>query len=313
VSGFDQPAPAPVFSIVVPAYNAAATIGSAVGSALAQTRSELEVIVVDDGSTDATADRVAQIGDPRVRLISQPNRGLPAARNAGIASARGRFVSLLDSDDLLLPRYLECCQQALERAPGTGFAYTDAYVFDPVAGRVRRRTAMARANPPVPPPSRPPDFLIDLLQRNFVYVAVTIRADVLAEVGGFDERRTSAEDYELWLRILIAGYGAAHVPEPQAMYRKHSGQMSRNLVTMSRNLLAVYDGIDPARLPSTAHVELLTERRRQLVRETKVLARFAWMVPQRLVTLVKRAGIGESWYDQPPAAVTAAFPDLRAV
>src|SRR5450755_2097977 len=94
----------PEFSVVVPADNAAGTISSAVRSVLAQTQPDLEVIVVDDGSTDATAEIVAGIEDSRVRVISQDNRGLPAARNAGVAAARGTYIALLDSDDLYLPR-----------------------------------------------------------------------------------------------------------------------------------------------------------------------------------------------------------------
>jgi glycosyltransferase involved in cell wall biosynthesis len=307
------PGEPPVHSIIVPAFNAASTIASAVGSALAQTVTGLEVVVVDDGSTDSTADVVRGIADERVRLISQPNRGLPAARNAGIAVARGRYVSLLDSDDLLLPRYLELSHEALESSPGAGFAYTDAYVFDPVTGRVRQRTAMERANPPKPPPSDRDEFLLELLRRNFIYVAATISKDALDSVGGFDETRTSAEDYELWLRILIAGYRAAWTDSPQALYRKHAGQMSRKLVTMSRSLLDVYEAIRPEDLPSDAHRQLLAERRHRVARETRLLSVVAWAVPQGLVGVAKRAGVGEAWYDEPPAEVAAAFPDLRAV
>jgi glycosyltransferase involved in cell wall biosynthesis len=303
----------PLFSVVVPAYNAGATIHSAVGSALAQTQSDLEVVVVDDGSTDDTAEIVGQLSDPRVRLISQPNGGLAGARNAGIAAAHGTYVALLDSDDLLLPRYLELSQQALETSAEAGFAYTDAYVFDQTSGRVRRRSAMQRNRPPVPPPVGRDDFLMALLRRNFIYVAATIPRRVLDDVGGFDESRSSAEDYELWLRILIKGYRAAWIPGRQALYRKHSGQMSRKLVTMTRNVLDVYEGLRMADLPSDAHRELLAERRRQTKRELTLLTRTAWMVPQRLVTVAKRAGLSESWYDTPPPEIAAAFPNLTAV
>jgi glycosyltransferase involved in cell wall biosynthesis len=303
----------PRFSVIVPAYNAAATIAAAVGSALAQTTPDLEVIVVDDGSTDATVSVAEQIGDPRIRIVRQANRGLPGARNAGIAVARGGYVSLLDADDLLLPTYLERCDAALASAPDAGLAYTDAYVFDPVSGRVRRRTAMARANPPLPVPAGREQFLTELLQRNFIYVAATIRAAVLERVGGFAEHLGSAEDYDLWLRIVIAGYRAVAVTDPQALYRKHEGQMSRRLATMSRNLQTVYAGIDPGLLPSDAHRELLLDRRRRVALQTRILRAAGWMVPQGLITRLKRAGIGEQWYEQLPAPVAAAFSDLRGL
>ena len=120
---------------------------------------DLEVIVVDDGSSDETGGVAAAIPDPRVRVVSQSNRGLPAARNAGIAASRGQYVAFLDSDDLLLPRYLELSRDALQRTVNPGFAYTDAYVFDVVSGKLRERSAMARSNPPTPPPDDPGEVI----------------------------------------------------------------------------------------------------------------------------------------------------------
>lgn len=303
----------PTFSIVVPAFNAARTIASAVASALSQTSPELEVVVVDDGSTDSTAEITERIEDPRVRVVRQANRGLPAARNAGIAAARGRYITLLDSDDLLLPRYLELAERALAQTVDPGFAYTDAYVFDDKSGRVRRRTAMQRSNPPTPPPLDRDGFLLELLRRNFIYVAATVPKDVLEAVGGFDETRTSAEDYELWLRVLLKGYRPAWVPGQQALYRKHGGQMSRQLATMTRNVLEVYEGLDMHQMPTPAHRELLAERRRATRRELRMVERLGWLVPQQLVTAAKRAGLGESWYEAAPPEVAAAFPSLIGV
>lgn len=303
----------PTFSVVIPAYNAARTISSAVRSALGQTESQLEVVVVDDGCSDGTVAVIESIVDPRVRLVSQPNRGLPAARNAGIAAARGAYIALLDSDDLLLPRFLALSRQALEITPKPGFAYTDAYVLDTGAGRLRRRSAMARANPPVPPPENPGEFLAAMLRGNFVYVSTLIPRSVLDHVGTFDEARTSCEDYELWLRILLAGYRAAWVPGRHAVYRKHPGQMSKNLVTMTRNLADVYDGLSPEALPTEAHRELLARRRRSAHRQLRYLAPLAERLPLSVVATLKRAGLAESWYDTTPPDVAEAFPDLHAV
>ncbi len=304
---------APRFTVVMAAFNAAATVRSAIESVLAQTNSDLELIVVDDGSTDGTAEAVARVGDPRVRYTSQPNRGPAAARNTGIAQARGAYVAFLDSDDLLLPSYLERSEAALRSTPGAGFAYGDAYVFDDFTGKVRRRSAMARNRPPEPPPVDRAAFLLELLQRNFIYVAVTVPREVLDRVGGFDESLKGPEDYELWLRILLHGYGAAWIPGRPALYRKHDSQLSRNLVTMTRNLLAVYDGISPEDLPSAAHQELLAQRRRETRRQLRIVSRFGRLVPLGLVTSLKRIGIGEAWYDGPPAEIAAAFPDLTTV
>src|SRR5947209_8661253 len=152
----------PRLSVVIPAYNSARTIRAAVASTLNQTRPVLEVIVVDDGSTDATAEVVTGIADPRVRLVSRPNGGPSAARNAGIAVARGEWVGFLDSDDLWLPSYAQRAAAALGAAANPGFAYTDAYRFDGGSGRVKRGWALSAPDPP--PPDRE-SFLIALLGR----------------------------------------------------------------------------------------------------------------------------------------------------
>lgn len=303
----------PTFSVVIPAYNATRTIASAVRSALGQTEHDVEVIVVDDGCRDDTVAVVNAIADPRVRVISQDNRGLPAARNAGAAAARGRYLAFLDSDDLLMPTFLALGQEALERITQPGFAYTDAYVFDPGTGRLRRRSAMARTNPPTPPPEDPSEFLAALLRGNFIYVSTLVPRIVLEHVGGFDEARTSCEDYELWLRILLAGYRAAWVPGRQALYRKHAGQMSRDLRVMTYNLRAVYDSLPPQAMPTDDHRKLLRERQRSTDRQLRYVTPLAKFAPMRMVTTIKRLGVTESWYETPPAEVATAFPDLRAV
>ncbi|MGH2887201.1 MAG: glycosyltransferase [Solirubrobacteraceae bacterium] len=304
----------PRFSVVIAAFNAAGTVASAVSSVLAQTQPDLEVIVVDDGSSDRTSDVVAGIDDPRVRLIGQPNRGTAAARNAGIAIALGTYVAFLDSDDLYLPGYLELSERALGSAPDVGFAYTDAYVFDDTSGRVRRRSAMARNRPPVPAPTDRDQFLLALLERNFVFVAAVVPRDVLGAVGGFDESLHAIEDYDLWLRILLHGYRAAWVEGQHVLYRRHPGQLSRNLVRMADTLRAVYDHLPMDEMPTDAHRALLARRRAEVRRDLKRLSRFGRLVPLGLVAALKRAGVGEAWYDAgAPANVVAAFPDLTAV
>lgn len=304
----------PRFSVVMAAFNARRTVRAAIESVLAQTISDLELIVVDDGSTDGTADAVARVDDPRVRYVAQPNRGPAAARNTGIAQARGEYVVFLDSDDLFLPSYLERSEAALRATPGAGFAYGDAYVFDDLTGKVRRRSAMARNRPPDPPPADREAFLLELLGRNFIYVAVTVPREVLARLGGFDESLKGPEDYELWLRILLHGYRAAWIPGRPALYRKHGSQLSNNLVTMTRNLVAVYDGISPEDLPSAAHRARLEQRRLETRRQLRFYLRFSRLVPLLgVLGSIKRAGLTEAWYDGPPAEIAAAFPDLTAV
>jgi len=310
----------PLFSVVIPAYNAASTITSAVRSALTQTRADLEVIVVDDGSTDETAAVVAAIEDPSVRLLAQPNRGQSAARNNGIATARGKYVVFLDSDDLLLPRYVELVARALAEADRPGFAYTDAYAFDPLTGKIRQRTVTQRMRPPIPPPRDAPGFLLELLKRNFIYVSTTVPKHVFEEVGGFDAQRTGgAEDYELWLKIVIAGYCPVWVPGQQALYRSHAGQVSRDQERTDRGLAGIYAGLRLEDMPTAAHRELLVARRRELARELAIHAGRArtgavLRAGRHALGRVRTwAGFGERWYDVAPPEVASAFSDLTAV
>jgi glycosyltransferase involved in cell wall biosynthesis len=147
--------PTPTFSIVMPAYNTAQTIGAAIKSVLAQTRGDFELIVVNDGSTDGTAAQVEPyLSDGRVRLISQPNSGQARARNAAIEVARGTYVSLLDSDDLWLPRYLDVMAATLGADPAAAVAYTDAWVLDDELRRIARQTAMSSNQPTFRPARR---------------------------------------------------------------------------------------------------------------------------------------------------------------
>ena len=309
---------APEFSVVLPAFNAESTIASAIRSALQQTRADLEVVVVDDGSADGTAAAVEETGDSRVRLVSQPNRGVSAARNAGIAAARGRYVAFLDSDDLWLPRYLELAAEALRSVGRPGFAYTDAYAFDPMTGMVGPRGMVGR-RPPVPPPTDPSEFLLELLERNFVHVSTTVPREVLEAVGGFDAAATPAEDYGLWLRIAVSGYDVAWIPGKNALYRIHPEQASRDELKLRRGEAAALRTIQVEDLPTPSHRALLERRRHKLEHELRLLqggaplAGAARKFRRRIGRLRSAAGLGLSCRERPPAEVAAAFPDLTAV
>ena len=256
-------------SVVIPAYNAATTVRSAVRSTLNQTVPALEVIVVDDGSTDGTGDVVSAIDDPRVRLVSQSNGGPAAARNAGIAVARGEWIAFLDSDDLWLPRYVEAATAALTAAPNPGFAYTDAYVFDSGRGQVKRGSASDALDPP--PPDRA-SFLAALLRRNFVFTSAAVPAAVLSAVGGYDESLTLSEEYDLWLRILVAGFDAVWLGGPLAIYRMHPGQSSHQILAMKRTAARVYHGLREEDMPSDEARAALVERRAASDREVAIVA-----------------------------------------
>jgi glycosyltransferase involved in cell wall biosynthesis len=204
---------APV-SVVIPTYNYAHFIGEAIDSVLAQTMPALEIIVVDDGSTDDTRERVAKYGD-RVRYIHQANRGLSAARNTGIAAARGEFVALLDADDRWKPGKL-AAQWAEFTGPDIGLVYCGKEVFHE-QGRVSL----------VPAVKAEADRALELLltANLFCPSSVIMRRECFAKCGTFDETLRKVEDREMWIRIAKQ-FRLACVPECLAEWRLHGSALN---------------------------------------------------------------------------------------
>lgn len=235
----------PTVSIIIPAYNQSQYLGDAIRSALAQTWTDHEVVVVDDGSTDDTASVCRSFTDPRVRYVWQANRGLSAARNTGILHADGRFLSFLDSDDQFVPEKLELLLAAFDRDPGLGLVAGQAILIDQLGrpiGEVFDRGL--------------PTDLSDLLLGNPLHVgSVLLRREWQARVGPFDESLRSYEDWDLWLRLALAGCRMGWVARPVSFYRFHQDQMTRIGAQMTAATFAVLDKRfqDPA-MPETWRV-----------------------------------------------------------
>jgi glycosyltransferase involved in cell wall biosynthesis len=174
---------------------------AALASARAQEAVEVEIVVVDDGSTDGTAEQVDRLGDDRVRVVRhERSRGVAAARNAGIAAARGRWIAFLDDDDLWAPRKLRAQLDAAEAA-GAVFAYTAGAAVDE-----RHRFLFNVAAPDAE------TITNELLQWNVIWCGcsnVAARADVVHELGGFDVQLAQLADWDLWIRLALAGPAAA--------------------------------------------------------------------------------------------------------
>lgn len=297
-------------SVVVPAFDAEATLESTIGSVLAQTDPGFELIIVDDGSTDRTAEIAAEAvaADSRVHLVQQENAGVSAARNAGIEASTGSLISFLDSDDLYLPTYLERMSQVLESDPDAAFAFTDAYLFDYEDRRFRSETAMSPLLPPLPLPESAELQLRLLLERNFIFTATMVRRDALARAGGgFDLRQVVSEDYALWVRLIAEAGPARYAGEPLAVRRQRPGSLSRDLARLRAAERQLLDLLDQ-------ELELSPECRRILARRVENLDRG----PNRAKIMLKRLRGGlrtrlrpESvWMQSPPESVDRAFGDL---
>lgn len=216
----------PSVSVLIPAYNAAECVSTAIRSALAQTAPPAEVIVVDDGSTDRTADTVAAFGK-QVRLRRQKNAGPAAARNHAAREATGEWLALLDADDAWLPEKLE-----------RQLAYAD----DPSVGVIHCW------GPPGGGPAPEQITLESLWEKNcIVNSSVLVRRTAFQEVGGFDEDRglISVEDYNLWLRLLSAGWQVATCPRQLHAYTPAPGNLSGQFERFARAELLNLEKLTP--------------------------------------------------------------------
>jgi glycosyltransferase involved in cell wall biosynthesis len=199
---------APVVSVVIPTYNRAHVIGDAVASVMAQTFRQFELVVVDDGSTDGTAEILASISDPRLRAIRQANAGAAAARNAGVRAARGTLISFLDSDDLWKPDKLEREVAFLDRHPEVDSVFADLEKYDgtlfvPSFMRATQRF-VERLEQGVDPDgvalTQREMFLYLLEESPVMPTAFTIRRAAFDALGGFHTRWEPFEDWEFCLR-----------------------------------------------------------------------------------------------------------------
>jgi glycosyltransferase involved in cell wall biosynthesis len=303
----------PKFAVIIPAYNAEATLSVALRSVRAQTRQDFEVVIVNDGSTDTTVEVAADFvdTDPRIRLVSQENRGPAAALNTGIQESTAELVAFFAADDLLLPTYLEEMGALANSHPGLALFSTDAWMFDDETHRVRRHTAMQAMHPPRDRVLLADRLFDELMSRDFIYGEATVRRSALEEVGSYNQTLRAAEDWEMWLRLAANGFGSAKSSKPLALYRRHARQITadpRRLVEGNKALfeivLQTYD-LSPAMrlraetMSKRAEKELMildnepsVKRKRRFDRSRRLLGRWrhykAW-VPKRIRRTLREA------------------------
>lgn len=215
----------PTVSIIMPAYNHAAYIGAAINSALGQTWQDFELIVVDDGSTDATRKIVNGI-DSRVRYLCQENGGQGRARNTGIAHARGRYICFLDDDDLWEKDYLASVMSVFERHPGIDALYCGFQLMSNIGQQLPQRSTRVVA----------PELMYDSLIDGgwFPPLVVTVRKNCLETLGPLDESLRGHDDWDMWLR-LASRHVFFGIPDILAHYRVHNGGLSADTEHMLRD------------------------------------------------------------------------------
>jgi glycosyltransferase involved in cell wall biosynthesis len=213
----------PVLSVIIPAFNVAPYIADAVTSALDQSYADLEVIVVDDGSTDATPQVLEAVAsaraDPRLRVITRINGGLSAARNTGIAAARGEFIGFLDGDDVWCPTKAERHVEHLLKDDKIGISFSYAEYLTHDGKRTHKIWSTDNLNPTA----------LEMILSNHVGngSAPVVRRLCFEKAGVFREDLRSCEDYEMWCRILwCTQLRAAAIPEALVLYRLRGDSLS---------------------------------------------------------------------------------------
>jgi glycosyltransferase involved in cell wall biosynthesis len=237
--------PGPLVSVVVPAYNYGMFISGALESLRTQTYTNWECVVVDDGSTDDTAEVVARLAkcEPRLRYVRQENQRQAVARNTGLADARGKYVQFLDADDFIESQKLERQVRYLEEHPEVDIVYGGARYFRTDKPQ-ERHYSMAEDNLPwmSEVSGEGLKVLKDLVIRNIMVVnSPLIRRSIVGEVGLFDVQLPPAEDWDYWLRCALAGarFQFIETPDSLALVRIHPTSSSQNRIRMYRAVVLI--------------------------------------------------------------------------
>ena len=257
-------------SVITPAHNAAPYLAQTIESVTRQTFTDLEHLIIDDGSTDATSEIALRYAarDPRVKLWRQPQRGISSARNRAITESRGSYLALLDSDDLWSPDYLAEQLAILERHPEIAILSANAI-----------NMGGALDGEPLLPVGWRRDLRHLSLQRlieveDSMSILSVFRRDVIERIGAFDETLYRSEDYDLWLRAAAAGLRIAVNAKPLGFYRRRPDSLSADeavmLQAIKQPLLKLRRNCaSEPELISTIDAQLARVARRELVADAR--------------------------------------------
>lgn len=247
----------PTFTVAIPAFNAADTVGDAVQSALTQVQPAQEVIVVDDGSTDDLAGALAPFAE-RIRLIRKENGGAASARNTAVGACRSEFVAFLDADDLFHPRRLEAMAELTAARPDLDIVATDALIS--TDGIPHSRFSEAT-------PFHVSDQRTAIFETCFVTGWPAVRVSRLRAIGGFDETLRIAHDWECYLRLILDGSVAGYVPEPYYEYRRGENSLTADRVRALQERVAILrKALRESSLTTEERAALIASLRRKATR-----------------------------------------------
>lgn len=261
----------PRFSVIVPAYNVERFIAATLQSVIDQTLPDWELIVVDDGSTDGTAEIIADFAarEPRITALAQTNAGCSSASNTAISAASGEFVCILGADDLYRPDYLATQARFINDNPGYDIYSCNARKLFPDGSTTPYFTDARHAGVI--------SFqLQDWFESCPIFGLAIFRRDMALRLGGYRVDLHNAEDYDFWLRAMASGARHRHNPAELAFYRRHGGNKSGNQVAAARALVRILEDLErTASLTpeAAAHLARVLHRRRAAVSRREIEAR----------------------------------------
>ncbi len=241
----------PLVSIIIPAYNAAPVLPQAIESCLAQTHPQIEIIVVNDGSTDDTP-QVAR-SYPQVICLDQTNKGLAGARNTGILYATGEYIQFLDADDMLLPDKIRCCVETFQADSAADVVYTDYEIRTP---------DMKNISPnPKPDVVMGEGDILNLLVHTtstlFRVPCPLVKSSLVRQVDGFSLGMQGVEDWHFWIKLAAIGASYRFLPQVLVWYRDSPASMSKDRLLMTRSRLHAVQALQPLDLPSNIDLPTL--------------------------------------------------------
>ena len=229
-----KPPRRPVLSVITPAYNVEPYLARCIESVLNQTLRDLELVVVDDGSTDGSAAIIAEFAarDERVRGFRGPNRGVSHARNVAMQHARGRYFAFLDGDDEWEPGFGQALVRLLDSQPNVAVVTGNA---------LNLGGGVLDGRPVRPWPAEPREIrFVDMIEHeDSVFIMSVFRREVYDAIGGFNESLFRSEDYEFWLRAAAAGFTFLTHPEPLGKYRRRAGSLTTDQAGMFEGIMKV--------------------------------------------------------------------------